>query len=451
MPAPCGLREAINILSQTEIVSSTSPSSVDILAVVISIINSPPVASATSTRKVEIWITDESLAPGESAFVTLWGSSAVSRIEQENVSLGDIIRFNRVSLIKKRAQLSKEYSFVHSLENPEHGVSWFRFSSNDRSMHQRVPENMAMTSPQRIEGLKSFYQQDGYGQILLSPLRCKRRSLGEIQASVGILSNITVVVKSHESQISSPRGMKRGIKKRRRPPAVTQATIGYARVADASAPDVILTLVDLENKFSKILRLANSSGRLLMLTNVSSRKNSDVQVQNSALDEVVLVPTNASVALLISNESQSQSSVPQTLHNSTQTQIPYQGKINVVSSIVDISISGLPLQETGCMESPSSFLEKITTPDGKYRDALLHLESFGTAAAIPTYAIFASSKIMQTLCGGIEPEELIREEALSIGSFKLLQALLREQILLRWSIETGCEPAKVLKVVLPKT
>jgi hypothetical protein len=446
MPAPFGIREAIDILSEKRNVLPSS-SSVDILAVVVSIIKSPLVASATSIRKAEIWITDESLSPDESACVPLWGSSAISRIEQEQIAKGDVIRFNRVSL-KKRAQSSNTYCFVHSFEDPEPGLAWFRFSSNNGSSHHRIPENMAMT-PQRIQELKYFHQQSGNGSFLLSPLRCKRRNLSEIQSSVGLLSNIAIRVKHHESQRSSPRA----IKKRRRSSPVAQSTIGYATVADASTSDVTMTLVDLENRFSGNLRAAKATGQVLMLTNVSSRKQSDVQVKNCALDEVILVPTKASVALLLSKENQTQSVVPQSLPDGTQTQMPYsiQGEIKVVSSILDISIGGKLLQETRCMESPSSFLQNITTPDRKYRDATLHLESFGISVVQSIHSVFASSKIIKTLCGGIDPEELIRDETIRIRAFKLVHALLREQVLLRWTIETSCEPSNVLKVVLPKT
>eukprot|EP00980_Cylindrotheca_fusiformis_P030652 scaffold25176_cov191-Cylindrotheca_fusiformis.AAC.2 len=445
MPAPLGLREAIDISEKTASSSSSSSSSslVDILAVVLSVIKSPSIPPASSKCKAEVCITDECLAPDESVFVTLWGSSALSRLEQERISNGDIIRFNRVGL-RKKGKRSKAYCFVHSLEDPESGLAWFRLSSKKGAIHFPVPENMKV-APERIEELKRFHQSSGNGRSLLPPLRCRRRSLSELQASAGMLSHITIVVKSHDVQQSSPQALG----KRRRSSPMPQATMGYARVADALTPEGTMTLVDLDNRFSGTLRSAKATGQVLMFTNVSSRKQSDIQGKNCAVDEIILVPTQASVVLLISEEGKKQGGGTQTLLDGTQVENSSYGEIEVISSIFDFSIGGMALQETRCMESPSSFLQNMTTTDGKYREISVHLESFGTASAQPTYSIFASSKVTQTLCGGIEPEELIQDEGLRVRSFKLVHALLREQVLLRWTIDTSFSPPKVLKVVLP--
>jgi hypothetical protein len=68
----------------------------------------------------------------------------------------------------------------------------------------------------------------------------------------------------------------------------------------------------------------------------------------------------------------------------------------------------------------------------------------------PGDAIHADSRVVKTLCGGIEAGELMKDELLGCHVLHLVRALLNEPILLRWTVDTRQNQAEVLKVVLPK-
>jgi hypothetical protein len=448
MSVPCDIREAVAILSSGKPISSSSSATpVDVLAVVVSIAQNslaPPVASI---GKIELYISDESLSADESAFVTLKGSDQLSRIEHEQISIGDVIRFNRLFL-RSRPQSSNAFHFVHLNDNPEPGTEWFRFDSN-KSSSNRIPENM-VTSGERIQELKSWFQQSRKDSFLLAPLRCKQRSLSEIYTSVGLLSNVAVKVKHHECQRATTTSIhSRATKKRRIP----QPTIGYAIVTDESSSDISMSLIDIENRFSVTLQKAKNSCLVLILSNVLTRKQSDVLgTKDCTSDEIILVPTKASVAIFLRRDYRRPSLKPLSPLDATQTQMPNPIKdeqITVVASILDISIGGKLLHESQCMKSPASFIRNILTTDKRYHDAILHLESFGISAIQYNHKVFASSDILKTLCGGIDAEDLINKETQGLQVFRLVKAMLREQVMFRWTIEKNFKSTKVLKVALP--
>lgn len=461
MSVPYTIRGALDTLTSKTSVSPSAP--VDLLAVVVSII-SP--SSATSTSKAKLWIADESISSQVSVCVILYGSTEVSRVTEEQISIGDVIRFNNLSLHKATDHDDNDFQLVYSTIDPEPGLRWFCFGSllagdrcikHDQSVDQkRIPDNM-LTAPQRIQDLKTWFCNSRNKIFLstLSPIPCKKRLLSETQASLGLLSNLGVNVLHHECQqtkiLETPPS---NSKKRKFASSISHASIGFATVTDSSG--VKMSLIDLNNRFSDTLREAKDTGRVLLLTNISSTKQSDIQCiqgKNCAFDEVILVPTRATVALLLSNEESqsSQNLVSYSLPNdATQTQLPGFNSDNqestLVSSILDISINGKLLHETKCMDSPTSFLKGMIR-DGSYVEVTLHLESFAEGG---NHLVFAKPSILQTLCGGLEAKELITEERLRLHVFKLVQALIREQVLLIWTIKRNSKEAVVLKVVLPK-
>ena len=461
MYAPYTIRGAIDtLLSKTEIVSPRAP--VDVLAVVLSIVQSPQALQSTTSK---LWITDESISPQVSVCVVLYGSNEASRITQEQIAIGSVIRFNNLALRKGTTQDSTIFELIYCTNDPEPGLRWLCFGSlleddrcvnnNEQSVDQRIPESM-LTYPKRILDLKTWFCDYKRKKFLsaLSPMSCKKRVLSETQASIGLLSNLAVSVLYYECQqtkiVESP-----SKKRRRSAYTMTQSPIGYATFTDSSG--VNMSFVDLNNRFSETLRKAKEKGLVVLLTNVSSTKQSDVnciQGKNLAFDEVILVPTTATVAVLLSNKSESQKLDTQTvLKHSNQTQISSgeseRQEITLVSSILDISINGKLLHQNKCLDSPSSLVKSITK-NGHYREVIMELESFGTSSQEGNHVVLVNPSIMQTLCGGVSAKELIEEERLRSNVFQLVQALLREQVLLFWTIQRSLKDAIVLKVMLPK-
>lgn len=468
MSVPCTISEAVEILEgrrKQRKTPDTHCTPVDILGVVLnhSILQSPPASSSASFPKAEIWISDFSISD-MSARVTLYGSTEIVRVAEQQIKVGDVLRFNRVSLNKNNSA-SDSFQFVLH-DDPEPGFDWFRLghidSRNGTWDHQdettrRIPDNM-ITSNLRIVEVVEWFRKNRTGHFQndggITPLPCKRRSLSEIQASVGLLSNITVRVTHYDFQISlqSPAGAR----KRRRGSTTPQSTIGFATVTDGSG--VIMSLVDPGNRFASTIRTAKETGRLVMLTNISSKSQNDIQGRLSALDEVVLVPTKATATFLLPTTESSYTnngnggSLTPLEATATQTPDSKKKQTTLLSRILGLSIGGVSLKSTiRTFESPAQFLGTVLTPDGDYRSATLYLDSWNNISmGRDDNGIIAGPNVVKTLCGGVEAAELIRDESLGRHALNLVRALLNESILLRWTINENdnYDQADVARVVL---
>jgi hypothetical protein len=148
-----------------------------------------------------------------------------------------------------------------------------------------------------------------------------------------------------------------------------------------------------------------------MLTNLLSKSQNDIHGRTFPLDEVVLVPTRATAAVLLSTENLDGNGETCSSPEATQTQIPdaRKNQITLVSSILDLSIGGVSLKDSRSLESAAKFVDTIFTADGEYRSATLHLESCSISMGRSDGGIIAESQVVKTLCGGVEPGELIRD------------------------------------------
>jgi hypothetical protein len=464
MSVPCTISEAIEILEEREKQTPASASSsvnnntapVDILAIIVnhSILQSPPAAASSFVPKAELWISDQSVPSDITARITLSGSMEIARVAEEQIATGDVVRFNRVSLSKNSTKSSVRFLFLWN--DPEPGIRWFRLGHIDSTAAwiseedtRRTPESM-VTPENRISELVQWFQKcrNENGQShssSLAPLPVQRRSLNEIQSSTGLLSNVTVRV-THCDYQRLPQSSSTN-NKRKRGGIASPSSIGYATLTDGSG--VTIPLVDPGNRFESNLRTAKDTGRLLMLTNLLSKSRNDVHGRTLPLDEVVLVPTRSTVAVLLSNiNSIGTNGETFSLPEPSETISP-RSEITLLSSILDMSINGASLRDSRSLESTRSFLETILLSDGEYRSATLHLECSLSIGQLGD-TIHADSRVVKTLCGGIEAGELMKDESLGCHVLHLVRALLNEPILLRWTINTRQNQAEVLKVVLPK-
>ena len=393
--------------------ASTGPADdgpVDVVAVVsgVATLNSTLASSSVVsniTPRVDLRIIDPSIPSSNVvAKVTLQGSMDVARIADEQISPGDIIRFNRLRLGRHHhPQDSHDNNNDHdqergggaggsnntllhfevSLDDPEPGFRWFKlgririmssgpdddadYGFGDRSNHVHVvfsgggtdnhrsrrailsddrrgarnfPQEM-VTSDSRIGELLDWYAKrglTGHGSTpatssvrgssaavasleqersqrpspltttfgvdhnvrSLSPLPCKRRSLAEIQASSGLLSNLVVRITHYDSQViplqsSATTSSVSGVS----PKHVRQRqVIGFASVTDSSG--VVMSFVDPGDRYGSFLRAgAEDPRKIIMMTNVMSKKQSEIFGRPLVSEEVVLWPTKqTSVSML---------------------------------------------------------------------------------------------------------------------------------------------------------
>lgn len=128
----------------------------------------------------------------------------------------------------------------------------------------------------------------------------QRRSLRHIYRSpIGVMSNIIVRVVGYDSQTIET--------KEYAPTTILPSVnVGYATLSDGSG--INLSLLDQNGHYSELLEQAASTGKVLVFTNVTSREQSHTILSrppsssSSASKVVCLVPTNSTVAFLVSSE-----------------------------------------------------------------------------------------------------------------------------------------------------
>jgi hypothetical protein len=192
-----------------------------------------------------------------------------------------------------------------------------------------------------------------------------------------------------------------------------------------------------------------------MLTNLTSKIGRDIQERALPSDEIVLVPTRATAALLLSNEDLLHYDDHTMTQSHTETQVPTspQNHATIVSGIRDIMIDGSLIKDGKSLKSLPCFLATFVSPQGNYQEAVIHLLEKVLDSGSSPGAVYADPLCMQTLCGGIEASEIARNEPLGRHVLALVRALLAEEISLRWSIKVQDKDeryAHVEKVVLPK-
>ena len=536
-------------LAADSIGSTTSP--VDVVAVVMSVatLQSPPGSLVAKSPRVDIRIADQSVPSNTLTVVSLYGTSEVALVAEQDISPGDVIRFNRLGLSRKYRNLrigSKgartlepavagvrrgrtpraprvstqendphedgeeekviEYVsltnntpiyFEHPIDDPEPGLRWYKLGSilptqegeatitkngvsppergqrgpgaifsrseYDQTSRGRLPEEMN-TAETRIQELVAWYasRYEEGGTRSLSPLPCRRRSLAEIQASPGVISNIHVRVThcdsqtlpSHLARYSGSKGEGRRNQSTISAAAQPKHVIGFATVTDESGATI--TLVDPGNRFGSILRMAHQNQEeILVMSNVSSSKQSDIYGQLLRTEEVVLWPSpRTTVSLILSTtsksdgdvkakparpypsgttklrtknrsavvegkqETQSSEELPWTSQGIEYQQSLKQQVVMLKSFIVDIFVNEESIRDCIVDGTPSDLRASLLSVDGAdYMPAMVRLETYevleqislvgdeGREKALTTSVFYAASGIVQTLCGSVKPSE----------------------------------------------
>ena len=305
MPDPLTISEAFTLLMHQHNQQSSSdhkmPSAVDIIGIVVgvSLYQSP----STSLQKCSILITDPSVdTSGANVRVILFGSTELSKVVQEQVSNGDILRFNRLSLNHQNSSKGgqiMEFSYPHD----RRGADWFRLAtsgSNNEQQQQRIPNDF-VTSKDLLNKLNQWSVLES-----LKPLPCQRRSLREIQGCAGLLSNVVVHVSQYECRhMITPQ--KTGAKRGRKSTSISIgfATLRYTATASNGNQTTIMSMVDTSNRFESALDEVKGTNQQVMLTNVYSINLCDVDKQlfrSSWRDDVVLMPTKSTNVFILDEE-----------------------------------------------------------------------------------------------------------------------------------------------------
>lgn len=470
MSTPYNLVEAFELLRQRQQKprndqgSNNNNNVVDILGIVSNISTSrTPVTSKSYLsssgrsrfRRCQIWLLDESLDAAASkssngAFVgsrfVLYESSEIARTLTEKIKAGDILRFNRVAL--KSYGGSSQFQF--SSQDPEPGFNWFRLGSidchgrlygkrSDDYVETAIPKYM-ITSRERVAELADWYNNKRkmiHPPSMPNALPTRKRQLDEIQSSVGILSNITVRVISFRSEptIEKNTSYSSGEMKRKNR---TRPTVAFASFTDDSG--VVMSFIDSSGRF--LPELISAQDKILetrlVMTNISTEHQSNLQGLTTSGKEIILVPTETTTVRLISedkipNHPNTKSSCVYDF-DVTQTQETTHGTDTIVrSSIIDISVNGLSLKTSRSVFSSSSeFLKTITRKDESFNEAIIHLEK--NDEQVCRTGILATPDVVKTLCGSLDVAELSNDEKLCMHSMRFLQDLLQEHIVVDWTL-----------------
>mmetsp|Transcript_14303 Transcript_14303/g.33206 ORF Transcript_14303/g.33206 Transcript_14303/m.33206 type:complete len:499 (+) Transcript_14303:226-1722(+) len=494
MSTPHTLAEAFRILGQRQKFPTGNEWSngvIDILGVVsnISTYSCSAFETTTSCRlprspHSQIWLTDDSQVDNaitkrgaaeefpelftRPSFV-LYGSSEVARIDQEQIKVGDLLRFNRVALKDFDGSLQFRFCF----HDPEPGVSWFRlgyidsqgsFNENNVDDHcsaSRIPESMR-TSKKRIAELVEWYKNNFHRILPLSSenLPSRRRHLSEIEFTSGILSNVRVkVVKVRSEYVAvANRNAKLGQKKKR---SKMLSSVTFAIFTDESGTS--MPFIDTSGRFLPKLRSAQNDNdtTFLIITNVYTEYQSNLRGLETSTNEIVLVPTVASSGVLVvvpdiknsnsvnANPSGTSDIDAMPMHEPSQ-HFSSREK-TVISRMMDVTVNGISLKKTqSVFATASKYLQTILASNDRFfRTAMVDLETKCCYGKVSSSTIEATPDVLKTLCGSLDVDELSSDETLRSYSMGFLRGLINEGVVLEWRlVEDEDKNLTIVKAVL---
>eukprot|EP00536_Pseudo-nitzschia_multiseries_P004205 jgi/Psemu1/318371/estExt_fgenesh1_pm.C_690001 len=490
MSTPHSLAEAFRILRrrQNYLPQNEGSNVVDILGVVsnISTYSCSAFEITTSCRRrrsphSQIWLTDDSQVDhtitqsreeslelfGRPSFV-LYGPFEMARIDQEQIKVGDVIRFNRVTL----KDSDGTWQFRFSSHDPEPGVRWFRLGHIDSegsfnenhfedycSASSRIPESMK-TSKKRLTELVEWYNYNVHRILPLSSSNAfltRRRQLSEIEFTSGILSNIKVKVTQVRSEYVAVASSNMSRNKKR---SKTLTPLVFAVFTDES--ETIIPFIDTSGRFLTQLRSAHNDNfkTLLVMTNVCTEYQSNLRGLESSTKEIVLVPTGASSGVLVSHNE-----TPNRVNNSNTSDVSGVNKIpkketsqdsnpretTVISRMVDLTVDGISLQKNRSVFATSSkYLKTILGTNGRcFRTAMVDLDAESLSGRASRSSIEVTPDVLKTLCGSLGVDELSSDETLCAHSMGFLRGLIHEDIVLKWTLtEEENQKLTTVKAVL---
>lgn len=422
--------------------SHSSP--VDILAVIID----------QSTRRTKNnWLirqyvlADPSLTPQTQALYTSIESESNYPVDSQAVQVGDVVRFNRVSL--RNTDSTTTIEFTCNRQTPEAGRVFLVLGCIDHHgsflpSETPIPATMR-TDTASIESLIDWYRQEKHpvasAAVLAAP-PCQYRSLSQLQTCRGLLSHAVAKVTGLE-QIVEER-----VPARSRSLAMASGRTSYCALL-TDPKGTCLSFVDKPGRFTRILQHAVKTNQPVRLLRVKSTTASN--------EEPVLVATRETTVQITSTEEfqDKQNSFSQQHHQLT---IPTQSQfaslthplqelftpIIIISPIRDILIDSKSIRT----DDPSEWTPTMFGREGLYHSSTLRLTTTSTSSTANDFFAMTDGSILQTLCGdqslddgGVDDE--------SSWSPNFLFWLWKEQIPLRWTVGENDMSRRILRVSLP--
>ena len=483
MSTPSSIAEAFGRLEQRQNTArnnAASTDAVDILGIVSNI--SAAVRTSTTTRqqalsscqrrvrRCQMWLLDESLDNKRNssnydmlgARFVLYGSSDIQRLDKEQIRVGDILRFNRVAVRKTRG--SPQFQF--SSNDPEPGINWFRlghidghgrlFEKNIGDVAEtRIPKSM-ITSKKRLAELVNWYKnRSGIGSLSTpNTLPTRKRQLEEIQSSAGFLSNINVRVLHvrSESAIAMSKDCSSG-KREFQNRTQTQTPTLFATFTDDSG--AIMTFIDSSGRFLTELRSAKNYNHAmsLLMTNVSTEYQSNLQGLTTSAEKIVLVPTKSTHVRLVAKEERFVRNNTNNIDSSQPNPTQYRGtrhttEVTVLSGITDMVADGVSLKNTpSVFSSRFEYLRTVIGKSGTFKRSIIYLDTNDEQAC--KSGILASPDVLNILCGSLTATELLEDEMICAHSMRFFRALIEEHISFDWTLNKDKDgKLEIVKVAL---
>jgi len=464
---------------------SSSNSPIDLVAVILDVVIRNDDDPFTSPF-CRLWIRDASLNSNTRCHVLIAGKRKVDVISKElKLRRGNVVRFNRVHLNDRSHDEAwgthggdgTVYSFKYFFHDLEAGEDYFRLLHIDKVTATKVDENKVpdsmRTDPKYLEELVAWFQNSGYCLTTkpLPPLTCQFRSLAELQTSQGVESHVVATVLQVET---AHRLFSMSKKKKRRRSSVEAPPPTYVTLTDDNGTTVTNLYLDnlcsRHKLFQPILSQANDEKQPVRLSHVVTKKR-----QLGADEVILLLPTNKTEITLakdheikkqqqrIYNEATQASllSMTQSQRHLTDANRP----MEIQSPLLDIHVNGMsPLARTECLKDPSKLYRLLRSDNDNKNEP----RSFASAVILTLQesdgskrmVVQADGTVVQTLCGGIELEDLLLQNDTNLGAIavNLFSSLLKERVMLRWTIllesdsqgDEEQDSYRVLSVSLPK-
>ena len=413
---------------------------IDLLAVVV---NYQKSTNANTDEFCQLWINDGSLIPErEQACITFWGIQAEALLQ--TVAVGDVMRFNRVSLKLRRrdqdysgASGQMTYNFNYAWSDPEAGSQFCRLGHFDSHSGRFVPDDSLsipssmLTSVSCLERLSDWYKSTKAFRINegLAVPPCQCLSLYQFQTSLGVVGHAMAKVRQVE-QSEQDFSLRTSKKRRRATKKPNNQRFCFALLTDEIHS---LSFVDQQGCFQSVLQQALKKQKPIRLLYVKTKRFRQGSKQG-AYNEIVLVPTRDTVIEIISDDqwqTPPSTQAMQAVGSSTQFSSmpdtsggPKGGKLELfVSPLKDLLVGS------------KSLMEAERTCATKWHDLLCDRQSVSgycdsANLLIGTRRFIADGSILKVLCG---------DQSLDSESWSplLLQGLLEEQIPLEWSFSGG--------------
>lgn len=423
-----------------------------------------------SDRHIGIWIRDMSLSSSSTrAYVSYWGSKATEHLNaREPTTVGDVILFNGLMLRQNDAGYHVNdddaglYEFRHSWLHPHTRPSWERVARVDSSGCADPLAPGTVTFPELhslLQWCQATFANAPLGPHHDSPhirAHCHERTLLEVHAAIGAVSNVVAKVTDVQLQ-------RRSDSLRRKRPRWSRNRPSHEHHVFATLSDGSHTIpfFHADGRFRAVLEDALAHSKPVRLDRVKSQRCRDMvhqlTLESASADTVLLVPTcDTSVRILMDDEPVA--TTPGDTGPACSASLTQNSRRTVLveAHIVSLIVGSVKLTTDSVSRNASLVVNSLTNDDsmdfsvpvsltltvGDEDDGVLdHMHMEGDLA------------VVRKLCGGIPSRALSSDNQLYRLATSILTASLHERVRHRWMLETTDDEGRrnvVVSVSLPR-